>query len=293
MADYKHLPQQHNLQQRSQMNILAQLIGKWSVPVSNILLLYFLRKLRFFLLLQDSLLQALKKKAITWIYVSKGSSWETDGHLHPAISLQVNVSAARTTGSSSACYISFAALGASPCMAGFQICLLHFKCCKPTPSVTEWLSSPETCISPANQARFPREIKSNAIWSKWLSTCKKNNIRFAKVQLQVEVKPFLTSTQRQRSQKNYSIKLRAGRCTAQHNSLHVAPHTAIFSKWATVALHPLLEKKPKTRTFTVSVVLRKELKRRKQENITRIVLVTLEPKCCVLSVIKEPSYSDL
>lgn len=121
----------------------------------------------------------------------------------------------------------------------------------------------------------------------------KNNIRFAKVQLQVEVKPFLTSTQRQRSQKNYSIKLRAGRCTAQHNSLHVAPHTAIFSKWATVALHPLLEKKPKTRTFTVSVVLRKELKRRKQENITGIVLVTLEPKCCMLSVIKEPSYSDL
>lgn len=173
MADYKHLPQQHNLQQRSQMNILAQLIGKWTVPVSNILLLYFLRKLRFFLLLQDSLLQALKKKAITWIYVSKGSSWETDGHLHPAISLQVNMSAARNTGSSSACYISFAALGASPCMAGFQICLLHFKCCKPTPSVTERLSSPETCISPANQARFPREIKSDAIQSKRLSTWEK------------------------------------------------------------------------------------------------------------------------
>lgn len=121
----------------------------------------------------------------------------------------------------------------------------------------------------------------------------KDNIRFAKVQLQVEVKPFLTSTQRQRSQKNYSIKLRAGRCTAQHNSLHVAPHTAIFSKREIVALHPLLEKKTQTRTFTVSMVLRKESKRRKQEKIAGIVLVTLGPKCCVLSVIKEPSYSDL
>lgn len=78
------------------------------------------------------------------------------------------------------------------------------------------------------------------------------------VQLSVEVKHFLASTQKQRFQKNYSTELRSGECKSQHNSLHMASHIRLFLANEGLWLHIHFSKRnPKPGHFQIQHDIKK------------------------------------
>jgi len=104
-------------------------------------------------------------------------------------------------------------------------------------------------------------VQDDCVWKIIEVVCKGDK---DPVQLSVEVKHFLASTQKQRFQKNYSTELRSGECKSQHNSLHMASHIRLFLANEGLWLHIHFSKRnPKPGHFQIQHDIKKVIKEKK------------------------------